>query len=150
MSQVGVNAAGATHAPSYRFETSWIFSPSVLAAIRAILSLYAFVTLFTIFGYNGAHGLSEESEHSFSYFTHLTYWGLAFYFLFAALHTSIYALTGKSTLARWPRVLQTAHGVFYSTITVYPWIVTSESDPAPCDSVLTSCSCLLGSPLLPI
>jgi len=150
MGPLAVDAVGATHAPSYRFETSWVLSPSILAAIRIILSLYAFITLFTIFGYNGAHDLSEESEHSFSYFTHLTYWGLAFYFLFAALHTSIYSLTGKSTLARWPRVLQTAHSVLYSTITVYPWIVTSESNPVPRRLVLMHCSCLLGSAILSI
>lgn len=148
MSKAGVEAVGAIHAPSYRFETSWLFSPGILGAIRIILSLYAFITLFTIFGYNGAHGLSEDSEHSFAYFTHLTYWGLAFYFLFAALHTIIYVLTGKSTLSRWPRVLRTAHSVFYSTITVYPWIVTGESDLAACHQALTYCSCLLGPPIL--
>lgn len=110
----------------YRFETSWLFSPTILFAIRGFLSLYAFTTIFTIFGYNGSHGLSENSEQSFSYFTHLTYWGLAFYFLFAALHTGSYALTGKPLLARWPKTLQIMHGMFYSTIAVYPWIVTSE------------------------
>ncbi|KAF2271352.1 uncharacterized protein EI97DRAFT_428422 [Westerdykella ornata] len=109
---------------SYRYETSWLFSPTVLFIIRGFLSLYAFTTIFTIFGYNGANGLSENSERSFSYFTNLTYWGLAFYFLFAALHSGSYAFTGTPLLARWPKVLQIAHGMFYSTIVVYPWIVT--------------------------
>lgn len=127
MSKAGPDTLGATHAPSNRFETSWLLPPSILAAIRITLSLYAFVTIFTIFGWNGAHNLSEESEHTFSYFTHLTYWGLAFYTLFAALHTTIYVITGKSNLSRWPHILQVAHSIFYSTITVYPWIVTSES-----------------------
>jgi len=112
--------------PSFRYETSWIFSPGVLSIIRAALSLYAFTTIFTIFGYNGANGRSEESQHSFSYFTNLTYWGLAFYSFFAALHTGSYALTGKPLLARWPWLLQKAHGIFYSTAVVYPWIVTSK------------------------
>ncbi|KAF2750474.1 hypothetical protein M011DRAFT_418450 [Sporormia fimetaria CBS 119925] len=107
-----------------RYETSWILSPTILFAFRALLSLYSFLTLWVIYGYNGANGLSENSKRSFSYFTHLTWWGLAFYFLFAALHTGTYAFTGRSTLARWPKVLQLAHGIFYSTITVYPWIVT--------------------------
>ncbi|KAF2268844.1 hypothetical protein CC78DRAFT_565284 [Lojkania enalia] len=110
--------------PSFRYETSWLVSPALLFSLRALFSLYAFVTLFTVFGWNGAHGLSEESEHSFSYFTDLTYWGLAFYYAFSALHSCSYWLTGTPLLARWPRTLQIAHSMFYSTITVYPWIVT--------------------------
>ncbi|KAF2690474.1 hypothetical protein K458DRAFT_413257 [Lentithecium fluviatile CBS 122367] len=111
--------------PSFRFETSWVLPPVVLFAIRALLGLYAFVTLFTIFGWNGSHGMSVESRHSFSYFTNLTYWGLAFYYVFGALHTCSYLITGTPFLARWPRVLQVAHSMFYSTIVVYPWIVTA-------------------------
>jgi hypothetical protein len=112
--------------PSFRFETSWILPPAALFALRALLALYAFVTLFTIFGWNGSHGLSEESRHSFSYFTNLTYWGLAFYFAFSALHTCTYWLTATPILARWPHALQMAHSMFYSTIVVYPWIVTGR------------------------
>jgi len=117
--------------PSQRFVTSWILSPAILFFVRALLSLYAFTTLFTIFGFNGSHGMSEASQHSFSYFTHLTYWGLAFYQAFAALHTGKYWLTGTSFLARWPKALQVAHSMFYSTIVVYPWIVTSKSELFP-------------------
>lgn len=115
-----------TFDPTFRYETSWLLSPTILFAARAFLSLYAFVTLFTIFGYNGANGLSKNSERSFSYFTHLTYWGLAFYTLFAAIHTCSYAFIGAPLLARWPRFLQRAHSVFYTTIVVYPIIVTSK------------------------
>lgn len=114
---------------TFRYETSWLFSPGLLFGLRAALSLYAFTTIFTIFGYNGANGLSKNSEHSFSFFTNLTYWGLAFYFLFSALHTGSYWLKGTPFLARWPRFLQTAHGMFYSTVVVYPWIVTSKCLP---------------------
>lgn len=112
--------------PTFRYETSWILPPGLLFGIRAFLSLYAFTTIFTIFGYNGNHGLSANSRHSFSFFTNLTYWGLAFYFAFAALHTGSYWLRGQPFLASWPRLFQMAHGMFYSTITVYPWIVTSK------------------------
>jgi hypothetical protein len=112
--------------PSFRFETSWIIPPVALFAVRALLGLYAFVTLFTIFGWNGSHGAAEQSEHSFSYFTNLTYWGLAFYSVFSAMHTCSYWLTGTPFLARWPRALQVAHSMFYSTIVVYPWIVTGK------------------------
>ncbi|KAF2631258.1 hypothetical protein BU25DRAFT_407781 [Macroventuria anomochaeta] len=111
--------------PTYRFETSWILPPGVLFGIRALLSLYAFVTLFTIFGWNGTHGRSEDSQRSFSYFTNLTYWGLAFYYAFSAAHTGSYWLTGTPFLARWPKWLQVAHSMFYSTVVIYPWIVTA-------------------------
>lgn len=112
--------------PTHRFVTSWLFSPVILLVCRAILSLYAFVTIFFIFGWNGSHGMSEASRRSFSYFTHLTYWGLAFYHAFAALHTASYWLTGTPFLARWPKALQIAHSMFYSTVVIYPWIVTSK------------------------
>jgi len=110
---------------SDRFVTSWILPPAILFAIRSLLSLYAFITLFTIFGWNGSHDMSEASRRSFSYFTHLTYWGLAFYNAISALHTGSYWLTGTSLLARWPKPLQIAHSMFYSTVVVYPWIVTA-------------------------
>jgi len=110
--------------PSHRFVTSWLLPPPVLFSLRALLSVYAFTTLFTIFGLNGTHGMSEASRRSFSYFTHLTYWGLAFYFAFSAIHTLSYWLKGTPFLARWPRALQVAHSMFYSTIVVYPFIVT--------------------------
>lgn len=116
-----------TFDPTHRFETSWILPPGVLFAARALLSLYAFVTLFTIFGWNGTHGRSGDSQRSFSYFTHLTYWGLAFYTGFSAAHTGSYWLTGTPFLARWPKWLQVAHSMFYSTIVIYPWIVTGTS-----------------------
>ncbi|KAF2180066.1 hypothetical protein K469DRAFT_753580 [Zopfia rhizophila CBS 207.26] len=109
---------------TFRFETSWILPPSLLFSLRALLSLYAFTTIFTIFGYNATHGMSANSRHSFSFFTNLTYWGLAFYFAFSALHTGSYWFSGKPLLARWPRLLQTAHSMFYTTITIFPWIVT--------------------------
>ncbi|KAF2703563.1 hypothetical protein K504DRAFT_507786 [Pleomassaria siparia CBS 279.74] len=111
--------------PTYRYETSWLLSPGLLSAIRALLSLYAFTTIFFIFGWNGTHNLAEDSRQSFSYFTNLTYWGLAFYTAVSALHTCSYWRTGKPLLARWPRFLQIAHGAFYSTVVVYPWIVTA-------------------------
>ncbi|KAH7089259.1 hypothetical protein FB567DRAFT_328784 [Paraphoma chrysanthemicola] len=110
--------------PSHRFATSWILPPSILFFLRALLSIYAFATIFAIFGWNGSHGMSEASQRSFSYFTHLTYWGLAFYFAFAAIHTGSYWLSGAPFLSRWPKALQIAHSMFYSTAVVYPWIVT--------------------------
>jgi hypothetical protein len=112
--------------PTHRFVTSWILPPAVLFGLRTLLAVYAFTTLFTIFGWNGTHGRSRESQHSFSFFTNLTYWGLAFYYAFSAAHTGSYWLTGVPFLARWPKTLQVAHSMFYTTIVVYPWIVTSK------------------------
>jgi hypothetical protein len=129
--------------PTHRFETSWILPPGVLFGARALLSLYAFVTLFTIFGWNGAHGRQEDSQRTFSYFTHLTYWGLAFYFAFSAAHTGSYWLTGTPFLARWPKWLQVAHSMFYSTIVVYPWIVTGQFDPSPHGATKSGRECIL-------
>ncbi|KAI8942283.1 hypothetical protein NX059_000362 [Plenodomus lindquistii] len=114
-----------TFDPTDRLVTSWVLPPGLLFAARALLSLYAFTTLFTIFGWNGSHDMSEASRRSFSYFTHLTYWGLAFYHAFSAVHTGSYWITGTSFLRRWPKALQVAHGMFYSTVVVYPWIVTA-------------------------
>lgn len=118
--------------PTSRYVTSWLLPPGALFALRAIFSLYAFTTIFFIFGWNGSHGDSEDSRHSFSYFTHLTYWGLAFYYAFSAMHTAAYWLKGISFLARWPKALQIAHSMFYSTIVVYPWLVTGKSISEKC------------------
>ena len=117
--------------PTHRYETSWLLSPGVLFAIRALLSLYAFTTLFTTFGWNGTHDRSGDSRRSFSFFTNLTYWGLAFYNAFSALHTGTYWLTGTPMLARWPKVLQIAHSMYYSTVVVYPFIVTGKLKSFP-------------------
>ena len=112
--------------PTYRFATSWILPPAVLFFVRATLSLYAFTTQFFIFGWNGTHGRGVDSGHSFSYFTILTYWGLAFYYAFAALHTGSYWLKGRPLLDQWPKALQIAHSIFYTTVTTFPFIVTGE------------------------
>lgn len=110
--------------PTHRYATSWLLPPLVLAIIRALFSLYAFVTIFTIFGYDDSHQLSYKARQWFSYFTNLTYCGLAFYSLFSALHTFSYARTGKAWLQRWPRPLQAAHAIFYTTIVTFPFLVT--------------------------
>ena len=109
---------------SHRFTTSWILPPYLLAAVRLLLSLYAFVTIFFIFGWEDFHSDARATRQSFSYFTNLTYWGLAFYFLFSGFHTFSYARHGTSWLQRWPRPLQAAHAIYYTTIITYPILVT--------------------------
>lgn len=89
--------------------------------------LYAFIVEIFILSWYCTHadlGSCTTSRTQFSYFTVLTYWGIAFYFLASATHTLIYALTGKPLLDRFPRPLQALHSLFYTTIVVYPFIVT--------------------------
>ncbi|KYK57614.1 uncharacterized protein DCS_04625 [Drechmeria coniospora] len=113
--------------PSHRFETSWLVGPWLLFACRALFSLYAFTTLFFTLGWTCEHdelGGCVAAARSFSYFTVLTYWGLAFYFFVAALHTFTYASTSRPLLDRFPRPLQALHALFYTTIVTLPFLVT--------------------------
>ncbi|KAK3694688.1 hypothetical protein B0T22DRAFT_533691 [Podospora appendiculata] len=112
--------------PSHRFETSWILSPWALFFCRALFSLYIFTTLVFILVWYCVNGATHctASQDEFSYFTTLTYWGLGFYFLAAATHTFTYARSGVALLDRFPRPLQALHSAFYTTIVVYPFVVT--------------------------
>jgi hypothetical protein len=109
---------------SHGFVTSWILPPILLAVLRALVALYAFVTIFYTFGWQGTHSRSDANDASFSYFTSLTFWGIAFYFLFAASHTFFYAHRGLAPLDRWPRPLQALHSLLYTTIVTFPFLVT--------------------------
>ncbi|KAI3011409.1 hypothetical protein M752DRAFT_332803 [Aspergillus phoenicis ATCC 13157] len=107
------------------YETSWLLPPLPYAILRGTISLYIFTSIFFIWGWSGTHGDRAEIGESFSYFTWLTYWGLGFYMLFASIHTACYALKGHSVLFdRWPRALRALHGLFYATVTTYPFLVT--------------------------
>ncbi|KAJ6133582.1 hypothetical protein N7471_008797 [Penicillium samsonianum] len=89
---------GPTTDDKHHFETSWILPPAILAGLRGLISLY---------------------------FTWLTYWGIGFYMLFAAIHTAFYARTGHSVLLnRWPRAFRVLHSLLYVTVTTYPFLVT--------------------------
>jgi cytochrome bd-type quinol oxidase subunit 2 len=108
-----------------RFSSSWLFKTSHFFIIRAIISLYIFVSIIAKLAYYGAHHEQNLDEQDFSYFTSITFWALAFYFAVAAYHTFTYSRTGTPALARWPAVLRQLHSIFYSTIVVYPFVVTS-------------------------
>ncbi|ELQ36574.1 hypothetical protein OOU_Y34scaffold00654g30 [Pyricularia oryzae Y34] len=86
--------------------------------------LYALTTQFVSIGTQVALGQSADATAEFSYFTVLTYWGIAFYLLVSAVHTATYAATGRPLLARFPRSLQALHSLYYTTVSVYPFIVT--------------------------
>lgn len=113
--------------PSHRFETSWLLTPWALFFFRAIFAFYALVVLFFNIIWESvqpAYGGTTAAGRSFSYFTILTYWGLAFYFLVASIHTFTYARTGTPLLNRFPRFLQALHSFYYTTIITYPFLVT--------------------------
>jgi hypothetical protein len=109
---------------SHRFVTSWLLPPTLLAVLRGLISLYVFTTIFFIFGWQGTHGMMDENKGELSYFTSLTFWGLAFYFLFSAIHTILYARRGSTPLDHWPPPLQALHSLFYTTIVTFPFLVT--------------------------
>ncbi|KAI0547837.1 hypothetical protein F4679DRAFT_552879 [Xylaria curta] len=112
--------------PTHRFETSWLVPPMTLFFIRALISLYIFTVLLFNIGYNCARpslGGCNTSRDAFSYFTVLSYWGLGFYFLISAFHTYMYSRHGVTPLTSWPRALQWLHSLFYSTVTVFPFLV---------------------------
>ena len=109
----------------HHFETSWILPPAILVCLRGLISLYIFVTIFIFWGWYGTHDDRASIGHSFSYFTWLSYWGIGFYMLFAAIHTACYARTGHSFLLdRWPRAFRVLHSLLYVTVTTYPFLVT--------------------------
>ena len=137
--QLGVPANGFDSEP---FVTSWILPTYLLAASRALLSVYCFSTIFYSFAWFAGHEVvfhlkdidipaitfivgKEGIRQSFSYFTYLSYWGLAFYLFFASMHTFVFARTGHCWLDRWPRPLQAAHSVFYTTVVCCPFLVSS-------------------------
>jgi hypothetical protein len=109
---------------SHRFLTSWLLPPMFLAILRGVIALYAFTTIFFRFAWQGTHGLSHVNNGELSYFTSLTFWGIAFYFLFAAIHTFLYARRGYAPLDHWPRPLQALHSLLYTTVVTFPFLVT--------------------------
>lgn len=104
-----------------RFQTSYILSPAVLAIIRLIISVYAFTTLIYKLVYDSRN--DPHPNRHWSFFTNITYWGIAFYFLVSSFHGIVYSRTGTAPLQRWPRILQLLHGLFYSTVVIFPFIV---------------------------
>lgn len=85
-----------------------------------------FVQVFVLGWYcgHGALGGCAAAGNTFSYFTVLTYWGMGFYFAAAAAHTFTYARAAAPLLDRFPRPLQALHATLYTTVVVYPFIVT--------------------------
>ncbi|KAJ7719295.1 hypothetical protein B0H16DRAFT_1607044 [Mycena metata] len=129
-----------TFDPQYKFVSSPVVSPAVLAGIRLVLALYALCTITTVLGFDIAEG---DGKSFLSYFTELSYIGLTSYYWAAAVQTLFYARYGRYLLRRWPRPLQALHVLLQSTITTFPFIVTVVywallSSPATFATRLTS------------
>ena len=109
-----------------RYSTSWSLPAYLLGSLRALVSVYIFVTIIAQLSHYSVHDPQELDRH-FSYFTILSWWGSGFYFAVAAMHSWSYWLRGgKPWLQSWGSVLIQLHGVLYSTIVVFPLIVTSK------------------------
>jgi hypothetical protein len=126
---------------SYTFVRSHFVSPLVLACIRALLCIYSFTTIITCYTWLanetatvslkdvniGSYTIQQGDAaigQSFSFFTYLTFWSLGFYFLISSIHTFMYAFCRRTWLHNWPKPLQLAHSLYYSTVTSFPFLVT--------------------------
>lgn len=127
--------------PSYTFVRSHFVSPLILACIRGLLSIYSFTTIITCYTWLahktatislkdvniGSYTIQQSDAaigQSFSFFTYLTFWSLGFYFLVSSIHTFMYASKQRTWLHFWPKPLQLAHSLYYSSITSFPFLVT--------------------------
>ncbi|KAH8716861.1 hypothetical protein GQ44DRAFT_730385 [Phaeosphaeriaceae sp. PMI808] len=123
------------------FVRSHFVSPLVLACIRAVLCIYSFTTIFTCYTWLahrtatihlkdvniGSYTIQQSDGaigQSFSFFTYLTFWSLGFYFLVSSIHTFMYVYRQSTWLHSWPKPLQLAHSLYYSSITSFPFLVT--------------------------
>ncbi|PHH75219.1 hypothetical protein CDD82_4540 [Ophiocordyceps australis] len=113
-----------------RFVTSWIVAPFTLAAIRMTIGSYILSSILFIIAWSCTHpattGGCVASRRSFSYFTVLAFWGQAFYFIVAAIHTFFHASCPGhlSLLSRFRRPFGALHSFFYSSVVVFPLLVS--------------------------
>ncbi|GAM37842.1 hypothetical protein TCE0_033f08101 [Talaromyces pinophilus] len=106
------------------YETSWLLPPILLGLIRSIIAIYIFFCIVYIFIYDATHNDSVAIGQSFSFFTFLNFWGMGFYFAVSAVHTLLYAATGRSViLDKLPRVFRGLHALFYTCVTTFPFLV---------------------------
>ncbi|KAH7921500.1 hypothetical protein BV22DRAFT_1038573 [Leucogyrophana mollusca] len=115
---------GSPFDPANRLVTSPVFSSLTLGALRFLLALYTLVTTITVLASESL--IYHDSKSFLSYFTDLSYIGLVAYFWASSVQTLAFALRGQKgyPLQSWPRILQFLHVLLYSTIVVFPIIVT--------------------------
>ncbi|KAK5958699.1 Vacuolar protein sorting-associated protein 8 [Knufia fluminis] len=109
--------------PEHRFVTSWLLPPLWLAVYRLVFALFGWANLISGWVWNGINA-PDQIGPDFSYFTTLTWWGITCYMTIASIHTFVYVKNGYAWLDRWWRPFQALHSLFYSTIVVFPIIVT--------------------------
>ncbi|KAH7412117.1 hypothetical protein DE146DRAFT_603124 [Phaeosphaeria sp. MPI-PUGE-AT-0046c] len=127
--------------PSKSFVRSHFVSPLVLAVVRAVLCIYSFTTMITCYAWLahrtatiklkdvniGSYTIQQSDAaigQSFSFFTYLTFWSLGSYFLISSIHTFVYFFHQRTWLHTWPRLLQLAHSMYYTSVTSFPFLVT--------------------------
>ncbi|KAG1717492.1 hypothetical protein EDB19DRAFT_1653345 [Suillus lakei] len=120
--------------PACRLVTSPFFSPLSLGALRLLFAIYSLVTTITQtpdLAWPNKRSDPEPCDWScypsiFSYFTDLSYIGLVAYFWASSIQTIVFVLRGQKAypLQKWPRILQLLHILLYTTITIFPIIVT--------------------------
>jgi hypothetical protein len=126
----------------FNFVTSAIFSPWWLACIRLLFAFYTlFVTIFSlVWSAKRLEGSSDTVDSYFSYFTNLSYVGICAYFFASAVQTFAYHKIlnlnqGKKAdydhlsteyypLQHWPWILRYLHGLLFTTVVTFPFIVT--------------------------
>lgn len=107
----------------HRFFTSWLLPPLGLAIWRLLYALFGWADLFAGWGYDAIHSPASIGPQ-FSYFTNLTWWGITCYMTIASIHTFVYVRRGYTWLDRWWRPLQVLHSLLYTTVIVFPFLVT--------------------------
>lgn len=107
-----------------RLVTSPFFSPLSLGALRVLFAVYSLVTTITVLVFESVR--FHDSSSFFSYFTDLSYIGLVAYFWASGIQTIAFVIWGQKAypLQNWSRILQFLHILLYTTITIFPFIVT--------------------------
>jgi len=110
--------------PTFKLVTSAFFSPLILATLRLLLAIYSLVTIITVLAFEAV--VYHDSKSFLSYFTDLSYIGLVAYFWASSVQTIAFVMRGQNgyPLQSWPRIFQLLHVLLYSTIVVFPIIVT--------------------------
>ncbi|KAF8901355.1 hypothetical protein CPB84DRAFT_1777647 [Gymnopilus junonius] len=132
----------------FKLVTSYLFSPTTLAAIRLLVAFYTLFVLVFLLVWEGVKDSGVQSF--FSYFTNLTYVGICAYFWASGVQTLVYAQNLKSgkkayLLQGWPRAFRYLHVRLLTTVITYPILVTIVywallSDPSTLASVYSSWS----------
>lgn len=136
--------------PTCAFVTSSFLYPAVLGAVRALFAVFTLLASVVILGFEAS--VYGRGPSYLCYFTNLSYIGLCAYFWASSVQTVTFARAlsglrdvqddaqavrtrGKQgrrverrrigyPLQRWPRVFQLMHVLLYTSIVVFPFIIT--------------------------